>query len=63
MLLNTLEAAAYLSVAEQTLRTWRISGAGPRFVRLGRLVRYRREDLVAFLERNVFSNTAEADGR
>ena len=50
-LLDEKEAAASLSVAVQTLRNWRWKGEGPRYVKVGaRLVRYRRGDLVAFIE-------------
>ncbi|MFP5374532.1 MAG: helix-turn-helix transcriptional regulator [Gammaproteobacteria bacterium] len=50
-LLDENEAAASLSVAVQTLRNWRWKGEGPRYVKVGaRLVRYRRSDLVTFVE-------------
>ncbi len=44
-LLLTDEAAAWLQVAPRTLEDWRTAGAGPRFVKIGRLVRYRVSDL------------------
>lgn len=47
------EAAAFLGVSEATLPTWRCRGKGPRFVRLGRSVRYFEADLTAYLEANV----------
>ena len=50
-LLNAEQAAQYLGVAKQTLHNWRSSG---RYrlpcLRVGRLVRYRRSDLDAWLE-------------
>lgn len=50
-LLDENEAAAFLSVAVQTLRNWRWKGEGPRYVKIGaRLVRYRCADLTAFVE-------------
>ena len=50
-LLDENAAAASLSVAVQTLRNWRWKSEGPRYVKVGaRLVRYRRSDLVAFIE-------------
>ena len=49
-LLNESEAAAFLSVSVKLMQNWRWRGEGPRFVRLGgRLVRYRRADLEAFV--------------
>lgn len=52
-LLTTDEAASYLTLAKHTLEVWRMRREGPRFVKLGSNVRYRREDLVAFLEAGV----------
>lgn len=39
------EAAAWLGMSPRTLSDWRIAGTGPRFVKIGRLVRYRVADL------------------
>lgn len=47
------EAAAYLSVPTRTLESWRYRRTGPRFVRLGRHVRYRQADLNRFVEQQV----------
>ena len=47
--LTTEQAASYLSVSGGTLRNWRSSGAGPRYRTVGRIVRYHRDDLDAFL--------------
>ena len=58
--LSTPEAAAYLGLAVSTLNKWRVYGtAGPRFLKLGRAVRYLRSDLDAFLEQQAASSTAE----
>jgi predicted DNA-binding transcriptional regulator AlpA len=49
-------AAKYLGNAEQTLARWRHEGVGPRFVKIGRLVGYRKSDLerwIASRERSV----------
>jgi excisionase family DNA binding protein len=43
--LTTREAAAVLGVSERHLKTLRSEGRGPRFVRVGRSVRYPRETL------------------
>lgn len=49
-LLDEKEAAAVLAVAETTLRNWRALKQGPRFHKIGgRLVRYLRSDLAAFI--------------
>jgi hypothetical protein len=49
-LLTEKDAAAILSVQVATLRRWRWSGQGPTFRKIGACVRYRPEDLVAFIE-------------
>jgi excisionase family DNA binding protein len=59
-ILRTAEAAAFLNVQPSTLEQWRWNGKGPRFVKIGRSVRYRQSDLDDFLEARVFSSTTEA---
>lgn len=50
-LIDEKEAAAVLAVAVTTLRNWRALKQGPRYCKIGgRLVRYRRGDLAAFVE-------------
>ena len=39
------EVAGHLNVSLASLRRWRLEGRGPRFVKVGALVRYRPEDL------------------
>ena len=57
-LLNTIEAAEALRLAAGTLEKLRTYGGGPRYVKLGRAVRYRREDLDAWLSDRVVANTS-----
>ncbi|HVJ39087.1 MAG TPA: helix-turn-helix domain-containing protein [Stenotrophomonas sp.] len=47
------KAAAYLGIAKGTLDKMRASGRGPRFIRLGSRVFYRKGDLDAYLQANV----------
>ena len=50
ILLTRREAASYLRVAEQTLAVWKCTGRRSLpFVKIGRLVRYRKVDLDAFI--------------
>jgi hypothetical protein len=49
-LLTVGETAEFLRCSASALNKWRVSGAGPRYVRLNGLVRYRVSDLAAFLE-------------
>jgi len=48
-------------LSPKTLQAWRVSGRGPRFVKLGRRVFYRASDLIRFIEANTFQSTAEVD--
>ena len=43
------EVAALLRVPENTLRYWRVIGAGPRSFKVGRHVRYWRSDVVLWV--------------
>ena len=46
-LLKPSEAATFLGVHANTLRSWRSAGTGPRFVQhTGRTIRYRISDLL-----------------
>ncbi len=49
-LLSVDEVAAYLAVPVATVYRWRTHGSGPRGVRVGRYVRYRRADVEAWLD-------------
>ena len=49
--LTTRQAAQVLAVSKGTLDQWRHHGKGPTYFRVGGLVRYRKEDLLDFIER------------
>lgn len=51
-------AADYLDLKRTTLEAWRCRGGGPKFIKLGRLVKYRRADLDEFIESRIRSNTS-----
>lgn len=44
------DTAAYMCVSEKTLQKWRWQGCGPAFLKVGRLIRYRLEDVDAYLD-------------
>ncbi len=46
------DAAAYVGLSRAYLRQARMYGRGPAFVRIGRAVVYRRDDLEAFLSQH-----------
>lgn len=49
------QAAAYVAIPKATLYTWRTrrAGFGPRAIKVGGCLRYRRADLDAWLEEHV----------
>ncbi len=49
-LLSLDDLAAFLGVPKRTLYSWRYRGEGPVGYRVGRHVRYRREDVEAWLQ-------------
>ncbi len=62
-LLNTDQAAERLTVKKCTLEKWRVTGFGPPFVKYGRAVRYRTEDINAFILSSLQNNTSDYDHR
>ena len=60
-LLTQTEAAAYLSVKESTLESWRSPARRQPlpFLKLGRLVRYRKADLDAFISAQLHVGQGE----
>ena len=52
-------AAKYLTLSKQTLDWWRTQGRGPRFLKVGRSVCYRRSDLDQRLNGQVHHSTQE----
>jgi hypothetical protein len=56
---NEEQAALILNVSVRTLQSWRLRGGGPRYLKMGRLVRYRGRDLIEHQERNSRNSTSE----
>lgn len=50
---STREAARFLGFSCAALKKWRAKGTGPRFVRVGRSIRYRIGDLLDWQQRHV----------
>jgi predicted DNA-binding transcriptional regulator AlpA len=57
-LLDQRKAAQILGVSVRTLERHRVTGTGPRFCRLGRLVRYRECDLEEWVGRSLRTSTS-----
>jgi len=56
---DTKALAEYLEVSERTVEQWRLLGGGPRYVKMGRLCRYRRADVDAWLESRLRTSTSD----
>ena len=55
MAVSESELARRVSVSIAALRKWRREGTGPRFLKLGRLVRYLLSDVDAWLDSQTFA--------
>jgi excisionase family DNA binding protein len=58
-LMTTRQAAQYLKISPKTLEKMRLEGGGPRYFKIGRVVRYSPDELEKFLRQNSYSNTSE----
>jgi predicted DNA-binding transcriptional regulator AlpA len=61
--LDTKGAAAYLDCSKSFLDQRRVSGDGPRYSKLGHSVRYKRDDLDAWMVANSRHSTGEYAAR
>ena len=50
---NETEAANFLRCRVRTLRYWRSTDIGPRYVKAGRRVLYRHRDIVDFIDQGL----------
>ena len=53
------QASEYLGLAVSTLNKWRCHGGGPVFIKMGRAVRYRVEDLEAIVLKSCTTSTSK----
>jgi predicted DNA-binding transcriptional regulator AlpA len=60
-LLNERELATTCGISVLTLRKWRSLRRGPRFLKIGSLVRYRPEDVNAWINRQAAVTCEEAE--
>ena len=58
-LIDNKQAADILGVNYLTLQNWRSTGKSPRYVKVGRNVRYRISELKAWLEAQTRNHTGE----
>ncbi len=59
-LIDTDDLAKYLGNEVNTCEGWRLKGIGPRYIKVGRLVRYRIEDIDLWLQSQTRNSTSEA---
>ncbi len=59
-LVDNKQAADIIGVHYLTLQNWRSTGKSPRYVKVGRNVRYRLSELKAWLEAQTRNHTGEA---
>jgi excisionase family DNA binding protein len=48
--LSLQQASQYIGVSQAALRTWKRDGKGPAFFRAGKLLKFRKTDLDAWIE-------------
>jgi helix-turn-helix protein len=58
---NESQAANLLGVSVRTLQAWRFRGGGPRYIKIGRAVRYQRKVLVSFQAEHTVSSITKVD--
>ncbi len=57
-LLTEAQAGSFLNLSVRTLQAWRLRGGSPCYVKCGRAVRYRRRDLVDWMDANTMTSTS-----
>ena len=62
-LLNQKQAARILGLSVRSLERYRVAGTGPRYVRLGHLIRYRQSDLKEWIDSHLRNSTSETSWR
>ena len=61
---STKTTAKYMKCSEQWLEIGRCKGYGPKFIRISkRMIRYRKDDVLQYLEERCYSSTSEADSK
>ncbi len=58
-LLNEYEVSEMLAIKVKRLRAWRLKGGMIPFVKIGKSVRYRPQDVRQFVEQGQRDNTAQ----
>ena len=59
-LIDTVQLAEYLGNEVNTCEGWRLKGIGPRYIKVGRLVRYKIQTVDLWIESQTRNSTSEA---
>ena len=59
-LIDTVQLAEYLGNEVNTCEGWRLKGIGPRYIKVGRLVRYSIQNVDLWIESQTRNSTSEA---
>jgi predicted DNA-binding transcriptional regulator AlpA len=62
-LLDENQVAQVLNISVRTLQGWRVRGGGPRYVKLGGAVRYRRSEVKQHILDSLRGSTSETASR
>jgi hypothetical protein len=57
--ITQIELAIRWSMNENTLRYWRWNGRGPKYIKIGRRVLYRLDDIEQFEQKRIWQNTSQ----
>jgi excisionase family DNA binding protein len=58
-ILDQKQAAHLLGLSPRTMEAWRLTAGGPRYIKVGGRVRYRRSDLEAWLDTRRRTSTSD----
>lgn len=57
--MNSTKDISECGIPESTLAYWRGQGIGPRFVKVGRIVMYPREEVMSYFRSHLYQRTGE----
>lgn len=57
-LIDQLAMSKMLRITTKTAEAWRSRGGGPRYIKVGSLVRYRKSDICQWIERRTVDSTS-----
>jgi predicted site-specific integrase-resolvase len=58
-LVDQNQAAELLGISPRTMESWRVTGGGPVYIKVGGRVRYRRRDLEVWIDARRRTSTSD----